>query len=344
MTIESAQPEDKQRWNKFIKENYPPVGAFMQTWEWGDFKSLWGKKIGRYLVYEGSKLLAVFILAEHGLPMHLSYGYMPRGPVLLKDSSREEIISIFREIKTWVIKNFPQFLFVRLEPPIDFSETDIQPNGFTIPNYYIQPKFNHVVSLDGDSELSAKFHPSTRSNIGRAEKRGVTVQIKNHSLEDVYPRFVELAESTIGRNGGKNIYPTDLYFDALFKSIPAHDGAHDPEKLTLVTYCGYQGEDLAAINYVLFFGDTATYLYGASSSEHLNSKVTTYLHWHAMRHAKGLGFKYYDLGGVDKDLWPSLTNFKHQFNGEDIAYIGNIDIPLSPYLYKLYNLIQKIRR
>ncbi|MFA7395356.1 MAG: peptidoglycan bridge formation glycyltransferase FemA/FemB family protein, partial [Candidatus Paceibacterota bacterium] len=82
MQIVPTQTTDKVAWNSFIKENYPPVGAFMQTWEWGDFKKDWGKKIERFFVTDGDQLIAAFMLAEHSLPFGFSYGYLPRGPVL----------------------------------------------------------------------------------------------------------------------------------------------------------------------------------------------------------------------------------------------------------------------
>lgn len=63
-----------------------------------------------------------------------------------------------------------------------------------------------------------------------------------------------------------------------------------------------------------------------------------------MQEAKGIGMRYYDLGGVDDQIWPSLTDFKRQFRGEEIEYIGNIDIPIQPELYYVYNFFRKARK
>ena len=40
MEIKDAAFESKHDWNRFVAENYPPVGAFMQSWEWGDFRRI----------------------------------------------------------------------------------------------------------------------------------------------------------------------------------------------------------------------------------------------------------------------------------------------------------------
>jgi lipid II:glycine glycyltransferase (peptidoglycan interpeptide bridge formation enzyme) len=62
-----------------------------------------------------------------------------------------------------------------------------------------------------------------------------------------------------------------------------------------------------------------------------------------MREAKARGLKYYDLGGIDDARWPTLTNFKRQFKGQEFAYIGNLDVPIRPLLYRSYNLFRSFK-
>lgn len=346
MQIVPTQTTDKVAWNSFIKENYPPVGAFMQTWEWGDFKKDWGKKIERFFVSDGDQLIAAFMLAEHSLPFGFTYGYLPRGPVLVKGLDKQKVAEIFSFIRDWVAKEYSQLVFLRLEPPLTAqSLTELDERLFFQPDYYIQPKYNLTLDLSkSEEEILASFHSSTRSNLNRAERRGVTTTTKDHNQGVNQSEFWQMAKDTIDRNSGKNLYPPRAYFDSMFKILPALEADTDTDKLTIGTFCGYQYNKPAAIHYVLFFGDTATYLYGASATNCLKSKVTTYLHWQAAREAKRRGFKYYDLGGIDEKLWPSITTFKRQFGGLEFAYVGLIDIPLRPRLYQLYNFLKKIRR
>jgi len=63
-----------------------------------------------------------------------------------------------------------------------------------------------------------------------------------------------------------------------------------------------------------------------------------------MRESKRRGMKYYDLGAVDGERWPTLTKFKRQFQGKEFFYMGNIDIPIHPLAYKAYTVIRKLRR
>lgn len=346
MEIINATEKDKIIWNQFVSDNYPPVGAFMQSWEWGDFKVALGKKISRWLVREGDKLIAVLTLVEHNLPLGFSYGYIPRGPVVLKEYDRSEFwLDLLKTLRSWLVKNFTHLLFVRLEPPIKAFDFDLAHHGFAQPNYYVQPRYNHIVNLSGsDEETLQHFHPSTRSNINRGQKRGVTVDRRDHTEGNHYDNFLAIARDTIKRNDGLSIYPGREYFSSLFATMPAYHGEDQPTRLSLATFYGLQNGALAAMHFVLFFGRTATYLYGASSTAHLSSKVTTCLHYAAMQEAKRGGLAYYDLGGVDEKLWPTLTKFKRQFQGEESSYLGNIDIPLSPRFYRLYNWLQNFKR
>src|SRR3989344_5569204 len=90
MEINKVGLQDKIFWNKFIKEHYPPVGAFMQTWEWGLFQQALGRKIERHLITDNREPVAAFTLVHHPLPLGLSYGYIPRGPVIAQHASRED--------------------------------------------------------------------------------------------------------------------------------------------------------------------------------------------------------------------------------------------------------------
>lgn len=344
MTFSSSS--SKTEWNNFVIENSPPIGNFMQTWEWGSFKEACGEKIQRFIITDDSRTLAIFTLIEHKIIFGCSYGYVPRGPLFAKAVQLDEkrILEILNEIKNWVKKSFPQLLFVRLEPSIISLEKDSK-KGFFFPSYYIQPRYNHAVSVNrSEEELIKSFHPSVRSNIHRAEKRGVTVELKDHLKAECYNEFIFLGQDTIKRNSGKNVYPGENYFSSLFKSVPSVLNELNQNNLSIGAFYGYQHGDLAAIHFVLFFGKTATYLYGASSTTHLSSKVTTYLHWSAMREAGKRGMEYYDLGGIDEKLWPSLTSFKRQFRGKEFSYIGNIDIPQKLLFYRFYEIIQGIRK
>ncbi|MDP3772484.1 MAG: peptidoglycan bridge formation glycyltransferase FemA/FemB family protein [bacterium] len=342
MEIITVPANERALYNRFIRQNYPPIGAFMQTWEWGTFQEALGRKTERYFLKKNSKTVAAFTLVHHAVSFGLSYAYAPRGPVISRELGEQAHSDVFDCIRQWAQEKFAKSIFVRLEPPTQFI-----PHGmskFSVPPYYVQPRFNLAIPLHARTEeIAARFHPSTRSNIKRAERRGVHVEMGS-SFEELFDQFLAMTQDTIQRNSGKDVYPAPLYFKSLFETVPLLGNTSDPDSLSLGVFCGCVNGQPAAIHLVLFFGDTATYLYGASYSKYLNSKVTTYLHWTALLETKRKGMKFYDIGGIDDVRWPTLTHFKRQFRGKEFHYIGNMDIPIRPELYRFYNFIHRFKK
>ena len=158
--------------------------------------------------------------------------------------------------------------------------------------------------------------------------------------------FFSMIESTLRRNHGKNAYPDFNYLQTFFSGLPVLNPRekYDPTRLSIGIFWGYQNGEPAAAHFIVFFAGTATYLFGASYSDKLNSKIETSLHWAAMQEAKRLGMDYYDLGGIDERVWPTLTDFKRQFRGDEFEYVGNIDIPIRTGLYHVYNYLKKFKK
>lgn len=347
LKIKSAEDKDKKEWNNFVIKNYPPVGAFMVSWEWAEFQKNLGRKTERHLITANDNLVGVFTLVYCNLPLGQSYGYAPRGPAIDLSffNTEEKINELLKKIGGWVKKNIPQLIFLRLEPPLLQKITNYDyDSAIKFPNYYIQPRYNLAVNLEKNEEkILGEFHPSNRANVRKAEKKNVSVEVKENLTQAEWDEFFKIAKETSNRNNGKNIFPGRTYFETMQKTAPFVKNTPKNE-LSLCFFYGKYEDKTAAINLVLFFGDTATYLFGASATASLPSKITTYLHWCGMKESKKIGYKYYDLGGIDKKLWGSLTIFKRRFKGEEFEYIGNADIIIKPVFYKIYNIIRKIKK
>ncbi|PIR46854.1 MAG: hypothetical protein COV07_02205 [Candidatus Vogelbacteria bacterium CG10_big_fil_rev_8_21_14_0_10_45_14] len=328
---------DRASWNLFVIENFPPIGAFLQSYEWGTFQEKLGRGIQRMAVQEDGRTVSLFTMVKHKIPIGLSYVYSPRGPVVSNSKRTEDVITAIRD---WSSNNLTKSAFLRLEPPVETLE---KMEGLIAPKHYLQPRFNHAVRIQDEDEMLMSFHPSTRSNIRRAPKRGVTVERKDNITESELSIFFNMINDTKKRNSGKNAYPGKMYFESLLTTVPSVGEKPDPTQLTLRTYFGYQNGEPAAMHIVLFFAKTATYLFGATMTDKLGSKISTYLHFEGMKDARKFGMEYYDIGGVDSKRWPSLSAFKRQFRGVEFEYVGNIDVPIRKSLYYIYETTRFVR-
>ncbi len=175
--------EDCVRWNSFVVEQFPPVGAFLQSYEWGDFKEALHGKVLRFALQDmdtkKDEWIGCFQLELHSLPLGFSYGYAPRGPVLRKDlwNDAAKVEAIFSYLGSYCKEHFPQLMFVRFEPPFKehFKVYDAAP--FVHPMQYLQPRFNQLITLAPAEDLLKTFSSDIKHDIRAGERIGTTISI-----------------------------------------------------------------------------------------------------------------------------------------------------------------------
>ena len=94
---------------------------------------------------------------------------------------------------------------------------------------------------------------------------------------------------------------------------------------------------------VTFFGDCATYYYGASDHEYRELMAPYALQWHAIREAKKRGCRLYDLFGVSGEgdgAWGArlsgVTEFKEKLGGEHVHYMKTRELAFRPVAAKVF--------
>ncbi len=337
MEIAPLAEKDRSEWNTFVAEQFPPVGAFLQSWEWGTFKGILHEKVIRFAIRDGDMWIGCFQLEIHALPAGFKYGYAPRGPVLRKElwSDSIRVSEIFAEIINYLRKNYPSLIFVRLEPPHKEQFDFYFRRPFRKLPQYLQPRFNQLIRLDDADELLKTFVSDVRHDIRAAQRLGIVVTNSERLSPEDTQAFEEMKAQT-GARSGKNIFPSNDYFLHFLDSFKEGTSTRKSEP-SLRYFIARNKEGVpVAINLNLLFADTHTYLYGASYSGARSKRAPAYLHFQTMLHAREDGYEYYDLGGVDPQLWQGLTYFKQQFGGEMTEYIGTLDVVMKPSLYALY--------
>ncbi|QQS21146.1 MAG: peptidoglycan bridge formation glycyltransferase FemA/FemB family protein [Candidatus Moraniibacteriota bacterium] len=310
-----------------------PDGGLLQSEPWRFFQ----EKEGLRTYHFESEALWANVL-EHSLPLVGRYWYIPRGPVLKSvlsphaQSYWQEVVSEARTLGVPWIRVEP-----RDEEVLQALKKWSAPYSLLPARHDMQPREIAVLDITPpETELLSAMKPKTRYHIGLAEKRGVLVTCERS--EEVFEDFVRLTEETARRN---NITPhTREHYRNFRKFFPSE---------TLECFVArHNGAVIAAI-LVSFFGKTATYLHGASSTQERNTMASFLLQWEAIREAKRRGCADYDFGGIDtKGIRPSLsgvTRFKRGFgkNVKIISFPGSFDIPLSQSRYMLYNWISMSR-
>ncbi|MDO8435232.1 MAG: peptidoglycan bridge formation glycyltransferase FemA/FemB family protein [bacterium] len=299
---------EKGVWDKAVLAAH---GAFFQSWVWGEFQKALGRKVKRI---EG-----VGQFVRMPLPFGKYYWYCPRGPFL--PLSKGEIKRGSLDLDG---------VFFRTEP-----QTLEQVSDGAIKAQDQQP--SHTIELDlskSDDELLAGMHEKTRYNIRLAERKGVEVRIVPSNDSVAKSAFIKLLAETASRDGF-SLHPGS-YYETLCESLT------DIGNLVIATHEG----DVLAVHFLVTFGDTTHYLFGASSSDKRNLMAPYLVQWKSALFAKSKGIHWYDFFGISdaNPRWEGITRFKRGFGGVEVTYPGTFDIPLQKGWYKVYQMGRKLRR
>ncbi|MDA3840050.1 MAG: peptidoglycan bridge formation glycyltransferase FemA/FemB family protein [Patescibacteria group bacterium] len=316
---------EKKDLNKLLeKEKH---SQFLQSWEWGVFQEDSGNEIFRLGVELDGVFVAVATLIKKSIGLGKNYFYCPRGPIISTQHTTHNTQHGIEEFLFNEIKNLAKkegSIFLRLEPLININNSTLDIRK----SIDLQPKKTLMLDLSLSEDVILKgMHQKTRYNIRLAQKKGV--EIVKGSVDD-FDNFWNLMGSTSERDGfrthGKEHYRKLLNLD--FVKI----------------YFAKYNNKIVATALFSFFGDTVTYMHGASANEHRNVMAPFLLQWEAAMLAKGEGYKYYDFYGIDEKKWPGVTRFKKGFGGFELDYPGTLDMVFNWVWYNVYQIARKVRR
>ena len=305
----------------------------LQAFEWGQFREKTGVKVVRGKDFQ---------LTIHKIPnMPWNIGYLPKGNLPDK--------KLIEELKKIGKEN--NCIFIQLEPNIPSSMI----NGkWSMINLVpaarpLFTKYTFVLDLTkSEQELLAGMHPKTRYNIKVAEKHGVKIIEENS--DEAFKTYLKLTIETTKRQ--KFYAHTQDYHKLMWQTLKIvnhKSSIINPDRLTAhLLLAKYKNETLVA--WILFtFKDTLYYPYGASSDQHRETMASNLMMWEAIKFGKKLGLAKFDMWGAlgpnpdQKDPWYGFHKFKQGYGAELIEFIGSYDLVISPVLYNLYKIADKIR-
>lgn len=188
----------------------------------------------------------------------------------------------------------------------------------------------------GENRLLKEMRPKTRYNVRLSRRKGV--RVRRAGMSDL-GLWYGLYKETCARN---KIYLHDLEYFGTILGTDVSETSSPAEVELLIAEIG--DRPLAAM-FLVFSGQRATYLYGASSSTNRNYMATYALQWEAIKRARKRGCTEYDMFGVAPRPDPAhplygLYRFKKGFGGSLFHRMGCWDYPLDPGDYELYRMAE----
>jgi lipid II:glycine glycyltransferase (peptidoglycan interpeptide bridge formation enzyme) len=209
----------------------------------------------------------------------------------------------------------------------------------------VQPPRTVLIDISGtEDSILARMNQGTRRKIRQSLKNDI--RYWQAAREDV-PRFTAMMNTT-GERNAFGVHEPRYYEQAYDLFVPAGDAA--------LILAEHEGDALAGVM-VFALGQTAWYLYGASSNLKRNLMAAYGVQWAAIQWARAKGCTTYDLWGIPDEDEPTLEaqfesrsdglwgvyGFKRGWGGRVARSLGAWDKVYNPLVYGAYQLALKVR-
>jgi len=330
-----------KRWREGLAQT--PAPHVLQSWEWGDVKAQTDWRAERLALSTPAGAAAFQFLWRQPIPLlPARIGYVPKGPAL--DWANLDLVDdTLAAIETHARRT--GCIFVKIDPDVREDTTvgrlalhALQRRGWRISAEQIQ--FKHTATTDlrgGEEALLAGMKSKWRYNIRLAEKRGVTVRL---GQESDLPAFYALYAET-GARDGFLIRPAGYYLTTWQRFLRAQVEPDNPAGGALLLAEHADDPQPVAGLFLLRYGATTWYFYGASSERHRRDMPNHLLQWEALRWAQAQGCTTYDWWGAPTtlddpdDRMQGVWQFKQGFGAEFQPHIGAWDFVVAPVAYRL---------
>lgn len=326
---------DKKLWDKFVM-SYDEAN-FLHAWQWGEFHLSRKATIVRRGVFSGNKLIGVYqgVVEAARRGRHIA---VAGGPIVDWENQRA-VEALVEDMKAQ--GRHHRCAFVRVRPQIEqspFSTALFAKLGFRLAPMYLSVELAGVLDLAQPEEVLLKgMRQRLRRALRKAEKNGIEVETSTDSSR--IKEFYDIQLQTAGRHGFV-AFSRD-FLEKQFAAFAADDAA--------VLYTArYKGEILAQ-NFMIFYGNEASYHYGVSTELGTKLSGAPLLHMQAMRDARKRGIKRYNFWGIvdendTKHRFYGVSVFKRGFGVKELQYLPAHDLVLQPFSYIKTWCIETVRR
>jgi len=330
-----SDADNREIWDDFVTSH--PEANFLQSWDYYEFFKSRGNQVVRRLVRQGDTIVAAYagVVEDAKRGRYLA---IAGGPIL--DWEERGVVNlVFQDMRAQ--GKLHRCVFVRVRPQLELSGQGLElmtELGLKKAPMYLSVEFAGVLDLSKDEETILQ---GMRQRLRRALRKGMKNHIeieKSTDPKDIH-EFYEIELQTAGRH--RFVAFSEDYLTKQFAAFAPHGEA--------VLYTAkYEGEILAQ-NFMIFYGNEASYHYGVSSELGTKYSGAPLLHMEAMRDARKRGIKRYNFWGITEETdihhrFYGVSQFKRGFGVDELKYIPAHDLVLNRFAYALDWLVETMRK
>ena len=299
--------ESEEDWEKYI--GMVVKSNISQSWGYGKAKEKsesW--RVRRGLIKHNSNVIAIFQALEKSL-FSFKIIRINRGPLLINGNNNFEIkYNIYRvlqkKIKWWKGK----ILLIAPEL-IDISENT---KALALAKFW-RRKTKPYKSIWLDlippvDKLRSNLKASWRRNLLKSEKKDMSIEVTNSERDFKWLmkqyNYLMKKNDFIGSN--ENLI-TEFYLGNMENCF--------------IFKVSIADEPLAGVLMVRH-GAAFTYWVGWNGDKGRNLRANHFLFWNVIVEMKKLGCLVFDLGGIDEENTPGITQFKRGLGGKEYTQVG----------------------
>lgn len=301
------------------------LGAhFLQQSAWARFQVSLGKRV-LYSQGDGWSWVALVEPSRIGIRL-----YCPFGPTASSKKALDQALQALASCATSL-----GAMFVRVEPPGPFQDSDFRALKLAKSPKDIQPRFTLVADLAQEDEALYRNMSSTNRRLYRqAEQRGFSFS------ESTDPADISIFLDMIHQVAARSHIQVhqDAYFTAMAEALFPIGAS----RLAMVLH---EGRPAATC---LTFETAATtyYAHAGTANEFRQNQPGVPLMGHMILEAKDLGKKYFDFYGIAPPYQPNhklrgVTQFKKSFGGETVDQHGTWELPINKLRYFGYKTARR---
>lgn len=342
-----VEAKSRKEWDEFVTSH--PEANFLQSWDFYEFYKSRGNDVVRRLVVEEvfddqdqkvareRTILGAYagVVEKAKRGRHLA---IAGGPIL--DWGKLNVVeAVFRDMAEQGKKY--GCVFVRVRPQLERSAESLELMrrlGAKPAPMYLSVEFAGVLDLQrSEEEILAGMRQRMRRALRKGAKNDIQIE-KSTDPADIH-EFYQIELQTAGRHGF--VAFSEDFLTKQFAAFAKHGEA--------VLYTAkYQGEILAQ-NFMIFYGNEASYHYGVSSELGTKLSGAPLLHMEAMRDARERGISRYNFWGIvgEDETWHrfyGVSQFKRGFGVDEFKYVPAHDLVLKPGRYLVTKLIEQARK
>ncbi len=336
-------------WNTALGEldNY----HFLQSWQWGEIKTVNGWKADRFLIKTDNVVVAAFQLLTKRIhpKIPITIGYTPRGPAF--DPDKIDMARLLYTVEQAARNSHCAYVKV----DTDIEETTIvgkkwtqtlRENGWSYSTQQLQTKNTGVTDLlvddpNGEDKLLSSMKKTWRYNIRSSARRGIVIQ--KGTYRDM-EKFYKLYETT-GSRQNFVIRPL-VYYREVYRAF--HEGK-DTDSMILLSKHPDEKDPLTSSVFIRFH-KKVWYFYSASSVVRREDMPNYLLQWEALRWSRNNGAIQYDWGGAStnpddpNDPMARVWHFKKGFGAKYFSGAGAWDKPINITQWYLLLALTKAKK